>query len=440
MGVEADFEATIPGVPRAGERIDDKYEVETMLGEGAMGIVFLARHLKLGERVAIKVLKPEVVRASPTLVQRFLREARNAIAIQSAHVVRVMDVGTLSGGAPFMVMEYLEGTDLQTLLQQQGALPVTDACAYVLQACDALAEAHARGIVHRDLKPANLFLTRRFDGKPFIKVLDFGISKSMARDAVDHEASLTQTAAILGSPAYMSPEQVRNAKTVDGRADIWSLGIILYKLLVARSPFEGGTFSSLCAAIVADDPPKLRDTRPEIPAELEAITLRCLEKKPEARFSRVEDLAAALAPFASGEHVAEATVDAPPPSIVRREQAKTKHRVWIAGAAAAVVAGALVATRLWPHAEPNVPPAAPSHAPSAGSAIAPPSVVVESATPPTATPSSATPSATPSLSGRAPPKMKPALATTSASALQVPTAPPPPAATATAPDPLEHAQ
>jgi eukaryotic-like serine/threonine-protein kinase len=421
---DLEVESTIPGVPRAGEKIDDKYEVETMIGEGAMGIVFVARHLKLDERVAIKVLRPELIEGSPTLVQRFLREARAAISIQSAHVVRVMDVGTLPTGAPYMAMEYLEGSDLQSLLQKQGALPIADAANYVIQACDALAEAHARGIVHRDLKPANLFLTKRFDGAPWIKVLDFGISKAVPRDNVDPEVSLTQTAAILGSPAYMSPEQVRNAKTVDGRADVWSLGVILYKLLTAESPFEGGTFSSLCAAIVADDPPPLRDKRPEIPAALEAIVLRCLAKKPEARFATVEELAKALGPFARGEEVA---VVEPP----RIERKKKPIGLWI-GAAIVMIAIAAIAIPRMMKSEPEVvPPTVSSSQPV-----------------PIASPKPAPPATTeapaPTVSASAAPSMKlpikgmvakPLSPSTTASGLQ-----PAPAPAPSAPDPLEHAQ
>jgi len=445
---ELDLDQTIPGVPRAGERIDDKYEIVTVLGEGAMGIVFLARHLKLDERVAIKILKPDVVRTSPTLVQRFLREARAAISIQSAHVVRVMDVGTLSTGAPFMVMEYLEGRDLQTLLAEKGTLSVRDAASYVMQACDAMGEAHARGIVHRDLKPANLFLTRRFDGTPWIKVLDFGISKTVSRDTVDPEVSLTQTAAILGSPAYMSPEQVRNAKTVDGRADIWSLGVILYKLLAGASPFEGGTFSSLCAAIVADEPTPIRDTRTDVPAELEAIVLRCLAKKADARFQRVEDLAAALRPFAEGAVVEEPpapdtqrgmiepTIDGAQPAATVDAPRRSRAPILVALAAAALIGGVIVVQRTSGPPEP-----APTVAPTPSVVVTPPPpTVAEQPTatpqppkiePPAASTTSAAPTAKPAIKSGPKPAPSP-----SASALQPTPAPAP----SKAPDPLEHAQ
>jgi serine/threonine protein kinase len=452
MGAEAeglDFDQTIPGVPRAGERIDDKYEIETVIGEGAMGIVFVARHLKLDERVAIKILKPEVVRAAPTLVERFLREARAAISIRSAHVVRVMDVGTLASGAPFMVMEYLEGRDLQSLLQEKGALSINEAAEYVVQACDAMAEAHARGIVHRDLKPANLFLTQRFDGTPWIKVLDFGISKAVARDSVDPEVSLTQTAAILGSPAYMSPEQVRNAKTVDARADVWSLGVILYKLLAGGAPFEGSTFSSLCAAIVADDPTPIRDKRPDVPAELEAIVMRCLAKKADARYQRVEELAMALRPFAAGDYAAppsapdtqrgmiEPTVDQAQPAATADVARKSRGALWIGVALAAVVSGVLIVPRLMPAPSTPEPTTTPSIAESPAPVVIPPVVTATVAPPPPIDPPVASAIVAPPTKPGVKVAAKPSASVApSASALQVT----PPPAPSKVPDPLEHAQ
>jgi serine/threonine protein kinase len=254
-----------------------------------MGIVVRATHLQLGEAVALKFLHGHVAQDADH-VQRFLREARAAVRIKSEHVARVMDVGTLPSGAPFIVMELLVGEDLHRVTCQRGPLPVAEAVEYVLQACRAIAEAHQLGIVHRDLKPANLFLTRRADGTPLIKVLDFGISKSMEGS----DQSLTATGDALGSPPYMAPEQIRDARLVDGRTDIWALGSVLYTLLAGRPAFLAPNSAGTLAKIMADPVPSLRDARPDVPAQLEAIVLSCLEKSPEQRLQRVEQLAAAL--------------------------------------------------------------------------------------------------------------------------------------------------
>jgi serine/threonine-protein kinase len=221
------------------------------------------------------------------------------VALQSAHVVRVMDVGTLDDGLPFMVMEYLSGTDLGHVLDVRSMLPIEEAVDYLLQALEAIAEAHSLGIVHRDLKPSNLFLTIRPDGSPLVKVLDFGISKAI--DANAEQVSLTATAMVLGSPLYMSPEQVRSTKNVDTRTDVWALGVILYELIAGAPPFEAESVTGLCAKIVADPPVPLRARRPEVPQALEVVVARCLEKDMARRPRNVAELAMALKPFASAE-------------------------------------------------------------------------------------------------------------------------------------------
>jgi serine/threonine-protein kinase len=285
--------------PRAGDVLAGKYRVESTLGSGGMGVVVLVEHIELGQRMAIKLMTPGV-NHDPQNVARFLREARSAAGIQSEHVVRIFDVGTFDTGAPYMVMELLRGEDLGQLLATVGRLPIHEAVDYVLQACHAIAEAHAMGIVHRDLKPSNLFLTRRSDGSALVKVLDFGISKAMNPDKEGiFSANLTATSAVMGSPLYMSPEQVRNAKQVDARADIWSLGVILHELLTGAPAFNADTLPGICAAIIADEPPPLRSQRPDAPPELEAIVTRCLEKSVNGRFQSVRELMAALRAFAS---------------------------------------------------------------------------------------------------------------------------------------------
>ena len=260
-----------------------------------MGVVVAAQHLQLGKRVAVKFLLPQVC-ANAEAVGRFLREARAAVQLESEHVARVIDVGTLETGAPYMVMEYLVGADLGQVLQTRGPLPIEEVVDYVLQACEAIAEAHALGIVHRDLKPANLFLTQRKDGSALVKVLDFGISKATGDEAAI-QPSLTATSAVMGSPQYMSPEQMRSSKNVDSRTDIWSLGMILYELLAGRPAYEADTLPGLCAMIATDPPPPLRKVRPDVPAALEAVVMRCLAKDPEQRMHDVGELATALLAF-----------------------------------------------------------------------------------------------------------------------------------------------
>jgi serine/threonine-protein kinase len=216
-----------------------------------MGVVVAARHLQLDQIVALKFLRPEAL-ANPEALDRFMREARNAARLKSEHVARIIDVATLDSGTPYIVMEYLEGSDLGDVLAQQRTLPVPVAVDFILQACDAIAEAHALGIIHRDLKPQNLFVTKRHDNTPLVKVLDFGVSKSLASS--DFAATLSQM--VMGSPSYMSPEQMWSSKFVDGRTDVWALGIILHQLVVGYVPWKGETFVELCFKIAKDPLPR----------------------------------------------------------------------------------------------------------------------------------------------------------------------------------------
>ncbi|NLE85908.1 MAG: protein kinase [Myxococcales bacterium] len=275
-----------------GDLLAGKYRIERVLGRGGMGVVVSAVHEALDERVALKFLLPEAL-ANQEAVQRFLREARAAVKIRSEHVARVTDVGTLESGAPYMVMEYLDGVDLARYLESRGPLPVPEAVEYMLQACEALAEAHALGIVHRDLKPANLFRIERVDGTPSIKLLDFGISKVIA-----HQVALTQTSSMLGSPLYMAPEQMTSSKHVDARADVWALGIILFELVTGEPPFQGETLPEVCAQILTTEPRPIRALRGDVPPELESVVARCLHKEREQRYGSVAELAVALGPFA----------------------------------------------------------------------------------------------------------------------------------------------
>lgn len=285
----------------AGQILANKFQIEKVLGQGGMGVVVAARHLQLEQKVALKFLLPEAAQHGDT-VQRFLREARAAVKLRSEHVAKVLDVGTLDTGSPYIVMEFLQGDDLSTHLERQGPLPVEEAIDYVMQACEGLADAHKAGIIHRDLKPANLFLTTRSDGSPCVKILDFGISK--LNEGI--EKGITKTTEIMGSPQYMSPEQLRAARLTDARSDIWALGVILFQLLTGQMPFERETLPELFTAIVLDTPPSPRSLRGDLPEGLALIMLRCLEKDPAHRYQSVAELAAALAPFGPGHASASA--------------------------------------------------------------------------------------------------------------------------------------
>ncbi len=279
---------TVPGSVLAG-----KYRVERILGQGGMGVVVEARHIALDERVALKFLLPEYA-SHPEAAARFLREARNAVKIKSEHVARVSDVGTLESGAPYMVMEYLEGRDLSGVLEKTGVIGIQDAVDYVIQGSEAIAEAHSHGIVHRDLKPANLFLSKRPDGMPIVKVLDFGISKNSG-NGVDN---LTKTTAAMGSALYMSPEQMQQTRSVDHRTDIYALGISLYELLAGKQPFYADTLPQLCAEILTGVPTPLRTARPDVPEGLAVVIERAYARDRAARFQSVAEFVVALAPFA----------------------------------------------------------------------------------------------------------------------------------------------
>jgi serine/threonine-protein kinase len=283
-----------PSPVNPGDVLAGKYRVERVLGIGGMGVVVAATHLELGQQVALKFLLP-AAELNGEATARFIREARAAVRISSEHVARVSDVGRLENGAPYMVMEYLDGVDLGAHVKGT-LLPIDTAVDFVLQACEAIAVAHALGIVHRDLKPANLFVTIRPDGVPLIKVLDFGISKLIAIS--EQQPSLTKSSAVMGSPLYMSPEQMRSARNVDVRADVWALGTILHELIAGAPPFAGESLGEVVAAVMTEDAKPLRSLRPDTPERLERLVLRTLEKDPARRVANVSELAIGLAEFA----------------------------------------------------------------------------------------------------------------------------------------------
>jgi serine/threonine-protein kinase len=284
---------------KEGDLLAGKYRVERVLGVGGMGIVVAARHEQLEQRVAIKFVRDDAL-GNDEAVARFLREARAAVKLRSEHAAKVLDVGTLESGAPYMVMEYLEGADLGAILVERGPLPVSSVAEYVVQACEAVAEAHAAGIVHRDLKPQNLFLAATVGGGARVKVLDFGVSKTLSTTGSGGGA-LTQTRSMLGSPLYMSPEQMRSSRDVDARSDVWALGVVLFELLTRRWPYEAETMPELVLKVVTEPPQSLAELRPDVPAAMVDIVERCLKKEPGERFANAAELALALEPFAPPE-------------------------------------------------------------------------------------------------------------------------------------------
>ncbi len=296
MAIGKPAENTVP----IGTVFLNKYRVEAILGSGGMGVVALCTHLQLNEKVAIKMLRSDVLHDEDA-VERFTREAQAAAKLKSEYVARVSDVGRFENGVPYMVMEFLEGLDLDQLVHQRGCLPVPWAVDLMLQTAEALAEAHSISIVHRDVKPSNLFVTWRPDGSALIKVLDFGISKS----AMGTDMQLTQTQSLLGTPAYMSPEQMRSARLVDARTDIWSLGTVMYEILEGRKPFEADSFSEMCVKVAVDAPAPMTKT----PPELQPVVLRCLAKTPEQRYATMAEFGRDLIGFATDPHQANVLVE-----------------------------------------------------------------------------------------------------------------------------------
>ena len=290
-----------PGLPRVGDVVAGKFRIERLLGEGGMAHVLEATHLLLDERVALKFLRAEVLLSSD-IVARFAQEGRAAAKLKSEHVARVIDVGELDN-VPYIVMEYLDGQNLEEVVAERGPLPIAEAVDLLIQACEGITDAHARGIIHRDIKPANLFLTQR-DGWPTLKILDFGISKAALSSSPSPFAlgkDPVNTISLLGSPHYMSPEQLRSTKDVDRRTDIWSLGVVLFELLAARTAFVATDFFTLAREIFETPHTSLRSLRPDIPPELEAVIDRALAKDPADRIQSAGELALLLLEFTASK-------------------------------------------------------------------------------------------------------------------------------------------
>lgn len=276
-----------------GHTIAGKYRIERVLGQGGMGTVYRAQHLLLDRAVAIKILRSDT--AEPSLgSERLLREGRALARLRGQHIARVLDVEVDASGECFLVLEYLEGEDLGSVLERQGPFPVAQAVSYVLEVCEALAEAHRLGIVHRDIKPSNLFLTTLEDGSLGIKVIDFGISKHS-----QPSTTITQSRSMLGSPCYMAPEQMRSSGTVDARSDVWSLGVVLYELLIGVPPHSGASVLEICADILESPPKSPKALRAEVPDIVDGVVRKCMARDPAQRFADVTELARVLARYSA---------------------------------------------------------------------------------------------------------------------------------------------
>jgi serine/threonine-protein kinase len=360
-----------------------KYRVDQLLGVGGMAVVLAGTHIELDSPIAIKLLLPDRA-TSPDAVRRFLTEARAAAKLKSTNIARISDVGTCATRAgpvlPFIVMERLDGVDLATLMEHRGKLTVEEAIDYLRQACLGLAEAHALSIIHRDIKPANLFLTRTREGVPVIKVLDFGISKSLSAMDTHHQRAVTSEQEVMGSPGYMSPEQVKGAKDLDTRTDVWSVGVVLHELITGKECFPGDAIHEIFANILHGEP---NEMGLEVPTEVRAIIARCLEKDPSRRYQTMGELADALA----------RALDQPAGVPVKRSGIWTRGPMWAAAVAAVVVIGGFaIFARARTGGSSDSTPAALSLQSAVAKAPAPPPQPATIPPPPTATAAAQMPS------------------------------------------------
>jgi serine/threonine-protein kinase len=282
--------------PKLGLLLLGRYRIVQKLGEGGMGAVYEGQHELIGKRLAIKCLHAQFA-TNPEIVERFYREAQSATAVGNEHIIEVTDVGTFDDGAPFIVMEFLEGIELAKLIEQEGSLSISRLVHIVTQVCGALSAAHARGIVHRDMKPENIYLIRRGADSDFVKVLDFGVSK--VRDASDSMGAhaLTRTGMAIGTPYYMPPEQAQGVRDLDHRADIYAVGVILYQGLTGHLPFDAESYPALLLKIVSERPAPLRVFRNDLPEALESLVLKAMARDRSDRFQTTQELADALQRF-----------------------------------------------------------------------------------------------------------------------------------------------
>jgi len=332
---------------RVGDVVAQRYRVVDLLGHGGMGIVIGVAHVALGTPYAMKLLHYDLA-SSPTLTERFMREAQAATRLTSPHSVRVFDVAPLPSGGLYILMERLEGADLKTVLARGTPVPTTTAVGWIVQACRAIGEAHAMGVVHRDARPRNLFLVERGPEAGMIKVLDFGIAKLLHDEALGQLRPLTAAGTLLGAPRYMAPEQIASSRDVDARADVWSLGVSLYELLTGHLPFDGAKDSLVAHAVLTYAPPPPSVVRSDVPPAISDAVMQCLEKDPSCRFASARALESALvnalrieeANAAAARALVATAASAPPPRAAPRRRTLAITTVGIGAAAlAAVLAG-----------------------------------------------------------------------------------------------------
>jgi serine/threonine-protein kinase len=287
-----DVDATGQLILAPGDLVAGRYRVGNIIGAGGMGIVYKAEHIELNRAVALKVIRPDIARDS-SIWRRFSREARALAALHNKHVVRIHDAGTLESGLRYLVMDLLVGTDLRRLVEH-AALPPQQAVDYVIQVCSALGDAHRLNIIHRDIKPANIFLAQYRANEPVIKLLDFGVALFL-----DDVGQRTLSGQSVGSPQYLSPEQLRDPRGVDQRTDIWAVGLLLFELISGRSPLHGLNAAQICLRIAQGPMPPIEAVCPALPPALAAVIHGCLEIDPARRPQSADELALALEPFSS---------------------------------------------------------------------------------------------------------------------------------------------
>jgi serine/threonine-protein kinase len=278
-----------------GQTLDNRYQVIELLGQGGMGSVYRGRHSVIGRKLAVKFLHSEFA-TSEEVLKRFYREAQAAAAIGHKNIIEVIDVGASPEGDPYLVMEYLEGEDIETMLQRAGTLDLAGACGVLEPVLRALGAAHDKGIVHRDLKPANIFVTQPEGEDPTVKLIDFGISKFVGSE---DQTKLTQTGALIGTPAYMSPEQARGTGGVDHRTDLYAVGVILYQMLTGELPFKGESYNDLLIRVLTEDHVPPTEVRPDFPAEAEPVIAKALAKDPARRYQSADEMLSALEALAA---------------------------------------------------------------------------------------------------------------------------------------------
>lgn len=279
---------------KEGDIIAGKYELERLIGLGSSGSVYAARHTQLNHKVALKFLREEL-RTDAEAVERFFREAQAAAGIGSEHIASVTDMGQSDDGIPFLVMEYLEGQTLARAMREQSKLDIERAATIATQLCHALAAAHDKGIIHRDMKPDNVFLVPRADGSELAKVLDFGIAK--IHNPASEARALTVNGTTLGTPNYMAPEQAKALKDIDGRVDVYSVGVILYEMVAGTQPITGSSFTDIIVKATQEDPEPPSTHREDLPPELEKIILKAMARDRTWRYQSARELAEALEAF-----------------------------------------------------------------------------------------------------------------------------------------------